>query len=141
MALNTVQPDLVRFEMRMVQGVDPHAREQKKPGAFGRFLSGMGKILGSVAMPLSFVFPPAAIGAAGMYGVGAIGDQVQQRAYAKQAEKMQRERTTQVVFPGMEMHGGHGPQPAAFDFSASDQQVMQVLDARGGAMNDMAHQL
>ena len=69
MSLNTIKPDLVRYEMRMVQGQNPHVREQKKPGAFGRFLSGMGKILGSIAMPLSFIFPPAALGAAGMYGV------------------------------------------------------------------------
>ena len=137
MPLNTVKPDLVRFEMRMVQGVNPHEREQKKPGAFGRFLSGFGKVLGSMAMPLSFIFPPAAIGAAGMYGVGAIGDQVQQRAYTTAIEKQQKEQQTQVAFPGLEM-GGMGIQPAAFDMSTRDRQVMQVLDARGHSMTDMS---
>ena len=141
MALNTVKPDMVRYEMRMVQGVDPNVREQRKPGFFGRLLSGVGKVLGSVAMPLSFVFPPAALGAAGMYGVGAIGDQMQVRAQTKMIEKQQREQATNVVFPGMEMGGGRGPQPAAFDISARDQQVMNVLDARGGSMTDMAHNL
>jgi hypothetical protein len=139
-ALNTIQPDLVRFEMRVVQGVDPHVREQKRPGAFGRFLSGLGKILGSVAMPLSFIFPPAAIGAAGMYGVGAIGDQMQARAYGRAMEKMQREQATNVVFPGLEP-GGTGIRPAAFDHSVRDQQVMDVLDARGGAMSGMAREI
>ncbi|MBN1282900.1 MAG: hypothetical protein JXA24_03920 [Proteobacteria bacterium] len=140
MSFNTVQPDLVRYEMRMVQGVDPKVREQKKPGAFGRFLSGMGKILGSVAMPLSFIFPPAALAAAGMYGVGQIGDQVQQRSYAKAAEKMQRDAPQQAAFPGLEV-GGMPVQPASFDISARDQQVMQVLDARGGSMTDMSQRI
>lgn len=140
MALNTIQPDLVRYEMRVVQGVDPHVREQKRPGAFGRFLSGLGKVLGAVAMPLSFIFPPAAIGAAGMYGIGAIGDQVQARAYGRAAEKMQREQATQVVFPGLESPGT-GIRPAAFDLSVRDQQVMDVLDARSGAMTGMAEKI
>ena len=140
MSINTVKPDLVRFEMRMVQGQDVHEREKKRPGAFGRFLSGIGKILGSIAMPLSFIFPPAAIGAAGMYGLGAIGDQVQGRAYARAAEKMQKERPQQASFPGLEIDG-MGPRPASFDISTRDQQVMQVLDARGGALNEMAHTL
>ena len=140
MALNTIQPDLVRFEMRVVQGVDPHVREQKRPGAFGRFLSGLGKILGAVAMPLSFIFPPAAIGAAGMYGLSAIGDQVQRRAYGKAMDKAQREQATNVVFPGLES-GGTGIRPAAFDHSIRDQQVMDVLDASNGAMTGMAHRI
>jgi len=123
--------------MRMVQGQDPHVREQKKPGAFGRFLSGIGKVLGSIAMPLSFIFPPAAIGAAGMYGIGAIGDGMQQRAYANAAEKMQREKPQQAFFPGLEVEG-MPVQPASFDLSARDQQIMNVLDARGHSLSDMA---
>lgn len=138
MSLNTIKPDLVRYEMRMVQGQDPHVREQKKPGAFGRFLSGIGKVLGSIAMPLSFIFPPAAIGAAGMYGVGAIGDGMQRRAYANAAEKAQQERPQQASFPGLEI-GGMQMTPASFDLSARDQQVMNVLGARGHSMTDMAN--
>jgi hypothetical protein len=123
--------------MRMVQGQNPHVREQKKPGAFGRFLSGVGKVLGSIAMPLSFIFPPAAIGAAGMYGMGAIGDGMQQRAYAKAAEKAQRERPQQASFPGLEIDGMQ-MQPASFDLSNRDRQIMDVLGARGHSMSDMA---
>ncbi len=140
MSLNTIKPDLVRYEMRMVQGQDPHVREQKRPGAFGRFLSGIGKVLGAIAAPLSFIFPPAAIGAAGMYGISAIGDQMQSRAYTRAAEKAQKERPQQASFPGLEIEG-MPVQPASFDLSARDQQVMQVLDARGGALNEMAHTL
>lgn len=140
MSLNTIQPDLVRYEMRMVQGVDPHVREQKKPGGFGRFLSGLGKILGAVAAPLSFIFPPAAIGAAGMYGVGAIGDTIQAKAYSKAAEKMQRDNVQQAVFPGVEIEG-MSVEPASYDLSARDQQVMQVLGARGGAMGAMSQKI
>ncbi len=135
MSLNTIKPDVVRYEMRMVQGQDPHVREQKKPGAFGRFLSGLGKVLGSVAMPLSFIFPPAAIGAAGMYGVGAIGDGMQKRAYATAAEKAARERPQQASFPGLEIGS---MQMTSAGVSNSDRQVMQILDARGHSMSDMA---
>jgi hypothetical protein len=112
-------------------------REQKKPGAFGRFLSGLGKVLGSVAMPLSFIFPPAAIGAAGMYGVSAIGDGMQKRAYANAAEKAQREQPQQASFPGLEIDGMQ-MSPASFDLSARDQQIMNVLGSRGHSMSDMA---
>lgn len=137
MSLNTIKPDLVRYEMRMVQGQNPHVREQKKPGGFGRFLSGLGKVLGSIAMPLSFIFPPAAIGAAGMYGVGAIGDGMQKRAYANAAEKAAQERPQQASFPGLEIDGMQMT-PASFDMSARDQQIMNVLGARGHSMSDMA---
>lgn len=139
MALNTIRPDLVRFEMRMVQGQDPHVREQRKPGAFGRFLSGLGRVLGAVAMPMSFIFPPAAVAAAGMYGVGAIGDQSQARTAARQAEKAQREQATTVSFPGLSLGETGGIEPASFDMSMRDQEVMRVLNARGGSMTEMAH--
>lgn len=140
MPLNKIKPDLVRYEMRMVQGVNPHEKEQKRPGAFGRFLSGAGRVLGSVAMPLSFIFPPAAIAAAGMYGVGAIGDQAQGRAYGRAYEKMMRERATAVSFPGLEFNPSP-IQPAAAGMSAGDSEVMRVLDARGHAMTDMSDQI
>lgn len=140
MQFSPIQPDLVRYEMKMVQGVDPHVREQRKPGFFGRLLSGLGRVLGAVAMPLSFIFPPAAIGAAGMYGVGAIGDQMQAKAYQKQMEKMQRDQQTNVSFPGLQLDA-EALAPAGFDISASDERVMNVLFARNDAMTQMAHSI
>ncbi|MBI4212517.1 MAG: hypothetical protein HY540_07765 [Deltaproteobacteria bacterium] len=139
MSLSPIQPDLVRYEMRMVQGVDPKAQEQKKPGAFGRFLSGMGKVLGAVTFPLSFLFPPAAIGAASMYGVGAIGDQVQGNAYQKQMEKMQRENATTVAFPGLSV-GGSEMTPASA-IGPGDAQAMDVILSRNEAMTKQAHSI
>lgn len=141
MALNTIQPDLVRFEMRTVQGQDPHVREQKRPGAFGRFLSGLGRVLGAVAMPLSFLFPPMAIAAAGMYGGASIGDSMQARAYAKQQEKAQRENATTVSFPGLGIGGGSSLAPASFSVSSNDTEVMNILDARGSSMSEMAQRI
>lgn len=138
---NNIKTDLVRYEMRMVQGQDPHVREQKKPGAFGRFLSGLGRVLGAVAMPMSFLFPPAAIGAAGMYGMSQIGDGMQARAYGRAMEKQQRDSMTQVAFPGLEIGGGPQVRPAAGSFAAGDQAVMNVLDARGGSMSEMSGSL
>ena len=137
-----MNPDLVRFEMRMVQGQDVNVREQKRPGAFSRFISGLGKVLGSIAMPLSFVFPPAALASAGMYGIGALGDMGQARAAQKVAEKAQREQNTMVSVPGLDIGGGaQAIAPAGFDLSAREQAVMNVLDTRGGAMQDMARSI
>lgn len=140
MQFSPIQPDLVKYEMRMVQGVDPTVREQKKPGFFGRLLSGLGRVLGAVAMPLSFIFPPAAIGAAGMYGIGSIGDQMQAKSAQKQMDKMQREQQTQVSFPGLQMDA-EAIQPVGYDISASDERVMNVLFARNDAMTEMAHSI
>lgn len=139
MQFSPIQPDLVKYEMRMVQGVDATVKEQKKPGFFGRLLSGLGRVFGAVAAPLSFIFPPAAIAAAGMYGLSSIGDQMQAKAYAKQAEKMQREGQTQVSFPGLQLDSSLAP--ASFDISAADERVMNVLFARGDAMTQMAQSI
>lgn len=140
MQFSPIQPDLVRYEMKMVQGEDPTVKEAKKPGFFGRLLSGMGRVLGAVAAPLSFIFPPAAIGAAGMYGLGQIGDQMQAKSYQKQAEKQQRDSQTRVSFPGLQMDQG-AIQPAGFDLSANDERVMNVLFARNDSMTEMAHSI
>lgn len=138
MDFTPIKPDVVKYEMRMVQGVDPYAREQSTPGGFARFLSGAGRVLGSVALPLSFLFPPAAIGAATMYGTSAIGDQMQQRVYMKQMEQMQRQNATTVSFPGLGVGGG-GLQPASGTVSAADEQVMNILFKRNDAMTENAH--
>ena len=138
---SNINSDMVRYEMRVVQGQDPHAREVKRPGKFGRFLSGLGKIFGSIAMPLSFMFPPAAIGAAGMYGIGAIGQGMEARSYAKAAEKMQQQQHTRVSFPGLQMGGMSQIQPAAGTMAGNNQQIMQVLDARGNSMTDMSQRI
>ena len=135
MSFSTVQPTLVKYEMRMVQGIDPTVREQKKPGFFGRLLSGLGRVLGAVAAPLSFIFPPAAIAAAGMYGIGKIGDQMQMSAYQKMAEKNQQAMQP-VSYPGMELDTPT-LSPASFDVSAHDAQVMDVLFSRGNSQTAM----
>lgn len=141
MSTSLLKPDLVRFEMRMVQGQDPRVREQKKPGGFGRFLSGVGKVLGAIAMPLSFLFPPAALGAAGMYGLGALGDGLQARAANRTAEKAQRESQTLVSCPGLDLGGGMAPSPAVFDLSTRDRDVMGVLDARANSLKALARKM
>ncbi len=121
--------------MRMVQGIDPHVRERRKPGFFGRLLSGLGRVLGAVAAPLSFIFPPAAIAAAGMYGLGKVGDQMQISAYQKMMEKQQQSMQP-VAYPGMELDAS-GLKPASFDVSAHDAQIMDVLFSRGDAQTAM----
>lgn len=137
---NTVRPDIVRYEMRMVQGVDPHVQHQKKPGFFGRLLSGFGKVLGAIAAPLSFIFPPAAIAAAGMYGIGTIGDQMQGRAYAKAAEKQARDRTTNVVFPGLDIGMGSPLQPVSGP-AAGEMEIGRVLESRGNTVSQMSQRI
>ena len=135
MSFSTVQPTLVKYEMRMVQGIDPHVREKRKPGFFGRLLSGLGRVLGAVAAPLSFIFPPAAIAAAGMYGLGKVGDQMQISAYQKMAEK-QQQAMQPVAYPGMELDAS-GLSPASFDVSVHDARIMEVLFSREDARTAM----
>jgi hypothetical protein len=137
MSLQTIKTDMVRYEMRMVQGQDPRVRETHRPGRFSRFLSGLGRVLGGIAAPLSFIFPPAGIAAAAAYGVAGLGDIGQARANQRAAEKVQREAPQQAVFPGLEI-GGMGIQPASYDLSARDRDVMNVLDSRGASMNQMS---
>ena len=146
MDFRPVKPDLVRFEMRKTEGVPAQLEEIKKPGTFGRFLSGMGRFFGAVSMPLTFIFPPAALAAAGMYGVGQIGDIVQQRAYSRAIEQQAiKQQTSQVVYPGLGATGeGSGMQRAsgtARGVSNEEDRVMNVLFARDQALNAMAQEL
>ncbi len=141
MHFNTVKPDLIKYEMRVAQGMDVHQKKQKRPGGFARLLSGMGKVLGSVAAPLSFLFPPAAIGAAAMYGVGTLGDQMQQRAYLKQFEHAQRQGATVVAFPGLDTGAAGLVSPASAGMTQADAEVMSVLNSRNRAMMEHAHNI
>ncbi len=144
MDFTPIRPDMVKYEMRMVSGDDPFAVAQKQPGLFGRFLSGIGNFFGAVAAPMSLIFPPAAIGAAGMYGIGQIGQQMQQKAYMKQMQNMPGQQP--ISYPGLDFSN---PDPSGFkpvgDFgtgaSANQNQIMDVLFARGDAMLDSAHKV
>lgn len=133
MEYSPVKPDLVRYEIRVAQGQDPFAVHQKKPGGFGRFLSAVGRFFGAVAAPFSIFFPPAMIGALGMYGLGQIGDQMQQKAYMNAAQQGAKARN--IVFPGMEDFQG-GPQAA---MSPMQTDVLKVLYARNDVMMEQAH--
>lgn len=137
MEFRPIRPDMVKYEMRVVSGEDPFAERQKTPGAFGRFLSGIGRLFGAVAAPMSLIFPPAAIGAAGMYGIGQIGDQMQYRTYMRMQQQQQAPQT--ISFPGLEAGAGGGITPASGPgISAADQTVMDVLFARNDMMMDSA---
>ncbi len=140
-----LQPDAIKYEVRQLSGTDISKAQVKKRGGFSRFLSGIGRFFGAIAAPLSFVFPPAAIGAAAMYGVSQIGDMGQIKAARKQAEQMQKIQAGQggmgqIYIPGLaEM----GPQPSAlsaFDpFGQSrEEQGLRVLAARNDVDVSMA---
>ena len=158
MNFQPVRPDLVRYQVRGTEGTPPWAQETKKPGAFGRFLSGVGRVLGAVSAPLSFVFPPAALAAAGMYGSAQVGDIVQARAYERAVEQQSAQQANYVVYPGLDMggplqgaqasqgiqapQGMQAPQgPAGYSYSARDEDVMNVLFARDNALHSMAESL
>lgn len=138
MDFKLVQPDVIKYEMRNLTGEDPLTAAQKKPGGFGRFLSGLGRVLGAIAAPLSIIFPPAMIGALGAYGVSQIGDRVQGRAYQKMAENQQKSQVNQQVsFPGLDIEGfGYTSAERMGDVSATPVQaaVMDTLFARNKMM-------
>lgn len=135
-----VRPDLVKFEMRQTTGRPAWEKEIKRPGFFGRLLSGVGRIVGAVAAPLSFVFPPAALAAAGMYGASAIGDQIQVKAYQRAMQSAAQRDLSNVNFPGLDM-SNMGIQPASAALSPKDDMIMNVLFARDEASLSMAHQI
>lgn len=132
-----VRPDLVKFEMRQTTGTPAWEKEVRKPGFFGRLMSGVGRIAGAVAAPFSFMFPPAALAAAGMYGIAGIGDQVQFGAYQRAMESASQRNLTNTSFPGLDT-GNIGLQPASAPVSPNDQQIMNVLFARDQASLSMA---
>ncbi|MBU4485226.1 hypothetical protein KKA47_07400 [bacterium] len=144
MEFQGVRPNIVRYEMRSVGGENPHIKEQKKPGAFGRFLSGMGRFVGAVAMPISIMFPPAAIGAAGMYGISQVGDQVQMKTHEKMMEQNMKVRTETMTFPGLDLQGSpqaapvQGPASGDYIMSSLDSQMVDVLVARTFCMQESA---
>jgi hypothetical protein len=142
MNFTPVRPDAIKYEMRMVSGESPIAQQQKRPGAFGRFLSGVGKFFGALAAPVSLIFPPAAIGAAGMYGVGQIGDQMQYKAYQKMMDQQGTPQT--ISYPGLDLSDAGGAVSASgpdVAMSPMQERVMDVLFARNGMMLESAQKI
>lgn len=138
MDFQSVRPDLVKFEMRQTSGRPAWEQEVKKTGGFGRFLSGIGRLFGAVAAPLSFLFPPAALATAGMYGAAGIGDMIQAKSYQKAMEADAKRNPQNVSFPGLES-GGMSLQPAsAMGVSPQNEMVMNVLFSRDAASQSMA---
>lgn len=142
MEFSRIRPDLVKYEMRMVSGDNPFEQERKTPGAFGRFLSGMGRFFSAIAAPMSLIFPPAAIGAAGMYGIGQIGDQMQFRAYQKMMQ--QQGGAQSISYPGLDLSetGNYTPLSGeGYSLSGQQENAMGVLFARNDMMLDSAHRI
>ena len=138
MEFQGVRPDLVKFEMRQATGTPAWQQEVKRPGGFGRFLSGIGRLFGAVAAPLSFIFPPAALATAGMYGAGAIGDQIQTKAYQRAMDADAKRNPQNVSFPGLDL-GQIGLQPVnQMSVSPQNEMVMHVLFQRDAASASMA---
>ncbi len=135
MEFSRLRPDIIKYEVRELAGTNVQAAQHKKRGGFGRFLSGMGRMLGAIAAPLSFIFPPAALGAAGAYGVSKIGDMVQLGA----AKKMMRDQQSteqplgQVFIPGLTQTAMDLTRDTGVSAGSRDQQAMGILMAR----NDM----
>lgn len=137
-----IRPDLIKHELRTISGESIHAQQQRKPGGFARFLSGLGRIFGAIAAPLSFIFPPAAIGAAAAYGVGRLGDMIQYKAYQKMAGQ-QQDAAMPMMLPGIEQSAFDltKESPLTQSISARDQQALHVLSARNDLMLDGAQQM
>lgn len=144
MDFSPIKPDVVKYEMRVVSGDNPFEQQQKTPGGFGRFLSGIGRFFGAVAAPMALIFPPAAIGAAGMYGIGQIGDQMQYRTFMRMQQ--QQASPQYISYPGLDLSdaGAGGIVPAkgpGIATSLEQEGVMDVLFARNNMMLESAHKL
>lgn len=137
MQFQGVRPDLVKFEMRQATGTPAWQQEIKRPGGFGRFLSGIGRIFGAVAAPLSFIFPPAALAAAGMYGASSIGDQIQAKSYQRAMDAQAQRNPQNVSFPGLELGGVAPFQSASTPLTQQNEMVMNVLFNRDSAQQAM----
>lgn len=143
MNFNPVSPDIIKYEIRDVGGDPAAAQEKHKSGGFGRFISGLFKFITAPLAVLAPVFPPAALGAAAAYGLGSIGDQMQARSAAKQAQQMQQNSPpSQGYFlPGVDSRGmadassSLAPQSAPVP-TAMQTRVMDVLYARNDSMMD-----
>lgn len=137
MDFRPIQPDQVKYEMRVVKGEDPFVKHRKRPGGFGRFLSSIGRIFGAIAAPLSLIFPPAMIGALGAYGLSSIGDKIQYKAHMRSAQQAGQHQN--VSFPGMDWGAlgmGGGPQASISPVQA---EALNVLYARNDLMMESAH--
>ncbi len=144
-----IKPDAIKYEIRHLSGQDVHTAEQKKRGGFGRFLSGLGRILGAVAAPLSFVFPPAALVAAGAYAGSQVGDMLQQKAVTKMIKERQGQsggsgqELGQVYIPGLTQTAMDLTSDTVKVFNPAQQQaannVVNVLVARNDVDTAMAH--
>lgn len=139
MDFNPVSPDIIKYEMRGMGGDPAATQEKRKSGGFGRFLSGLFKFIAAPLTVLGAVFPPAAIGAAGAYGLGAVGDQMQARAAAKNAQ--QSAPPQQYFFPGVDTGAMNDASASLAPEStpvptAMQQRVMDVLYARNDTMID-----
>lgn len=147
MDFGRIQPDAIKYEVRQLSGTDIRASQQRKHGGFGRFLSGLGRILGAIAAPLSFIFPPAAIGAAAAYGVSKIGDMVQISGAKKTMEQQadQSGQLGQVYIPGLTETSMNLTRETVRVFDPTTQvrerQAQQILMTRNAMTMESAHQV
>lgn len=143
-----VKPDVIKYEVRRLSGPDIHQAQQKKRGGFGRFLSGLGRMMGAIAAPLSFIFPPAALVAAGAYAGSKVGDMLQQKAMVKMVKDRDRQaggELGQVFIPGMTQASMDLTRDTTKVFDPIQQRhannVVNVLVARNDVDTAMAHSL
>lgn len=138
-----IRPDVIKYEVRTISGESIQSQAQHRPGGFARFMSGLGRIIGAIAAPLSFIFPPAAIGAAAAYGVSRLGDTMQYRSYQKMAAQQQEQGSAPLYVPGVEQSSFDltKDNPHAQPVSRQDERIMNVLFARNDMMLDGAQQM
>lgn len=116
MEFSRLQPDVIKFEVRQLSGQSINQSVEKNRGGFARFLSGLGRFTSAVMAPLSFVFPPAAIGAAASYGLAQTGDILQGSAMRKTMEQQGSQQGAELgnsFIPGltqnsMDLTSDHG---------------------------------
>lgn len=137
-----LRPDLIKYEVRSISGESIQSQQQKRPGGFARFLSGVGRFFGAVAAPLSVIFPPAIFGALGAMGLSRVGDAMQRNTYQRMMEKRAKESGPMFV-PEISQNANDLTRESALvqPISEQDRQLMGMLMAKNDLMLATAQEI
>ncbi len=127
----TATPEFYRNQSRVkfeLLSYNPYEVEVKKPSFLSRFFSVLGGFAPLAAVAAPFTGGLSLIGAAGLAGLGAVGQKAQYNHYAQQQAAAQGQRNLVMTYPGL---GQPGISPAVF---SSDPALALISTSRDNAL-------